>query len=169
VFRQEMNISPLREEKCNLQEFFRLFGVLAIGLDAFLQPVHPFEKYRLQSRFFDAVKNPSNCFKKLLYIRERATARPPLTYSKERSQMERYQVNIEDAAQFSSNYLQKIQLRILRCAARHYPRALPTFDRVPGHQMHTFGQRREFLGDRMHGIELTPFSRTLIKRELREI
>jgi hypothetical protein len=37
------------------------------------------------------------------------------------------------------------------------------FNRFQGHQMLPFGQRREYLGDVMHGVEFAPFLRTLIQ------
>jgi hypothetical protein len=61
---------------------FGLFDVLAIGLDAMPQPVDPLEKRRLQTHFFDAVRNPLTVSKSFSVSTNEQPDRHPLTYTK---------------------------------------------------------------------------------------
>jgi hypothetical protein len=64
---------------------------------------------------------------------------------------------MEDADPFSSDYPQRIQLRVLRCGqviiCMHHQLAIA----FCGINCMPFRQRREYLGDIMHGVEFTSF------------
>jgi hypothetical protein len=79
--------------------------------------------------------------------------------------MERYRVNMQDAASFSSDYSQRIQLTALRCAAGQYPYAI-AFLSI---RCTSFGQWREFLGDIMYSVERAPFVENIDSMETARI
>jgi hypothetical protein len=84
---------------------FSLFGVFATGLDTFPHPVHPVSKHRLQGHFGMLSRLLRTDSESSSASTSEGWARNPLTDLK-RSQIERYQVNMEDATPFVSDYPQ---------------------------------------------------------------